>query len=408
MSANVTHLIPFPITNARHGGQIRARETNLALRRAGFSVSTIEIFDAGAYPFSSPTINTSPALASGKWPSAWQISDFVAGIALSEDEQLFAMLMTSLPAKTDLLVFEEPWLGKAVLRLRREGHLDAPIIFNSYNVEHIAKGKILADAEIADSASYLQEIEELEREIITEAAVVSAVTKEDADCYLSMADCNVIIAPNGTVAKNRSHLNGIRFHGVDVSSPYALFVGSGHPPNVSGFKEFVMQSLKWLKSHERVVVAGSVCNALLPDVEKSQTPWIVRDKLCMVGSVSDFELDCLIENSSMLLLPIGYGGGSNLKTAEALITDKPIVATDAAFRGYSKYIGAPGVKFANAADDFGRAMRAIFDDPKTFKRDQATDLLLSHTLSPIVLAAMEAMVAMERVQRVAALNYGSP
>jgi hypothetical protein len=66
----------------------------------------------------------------------------------------------------------------------------------------------------------------------------------------------------------------------------------------------------------------------------------------------------LIANAHALPLPIGYGGGSNVKTAEALAAGRPIVATGAAFRGFDEYRSLPSVTLADTPLAFEAAIRA--------------------------------------------------
>jgi hypothetical protein len=47
------------------------------------------------------------------------------------------------------------------------------------------------------------------------------------------------------------------------------------------------------------------------------------------------------------LLPITQGEGSNLKTAEALLSGKPIVATSHSFRGYEEFQYLPHITIAD-------------------------------------------------------------
>jgi hypothetical protein len=54
----------------------------------------------------------------------------------------------------------------------------------------------------------------------------------------------------------------------------------------------------------------------------------------------------------VILLPIAYGGGTNLKTAEALVSGRPVVASIESFRGYEDYIKSPLVKIAETNLDF--------------------------------------------------------
>ncbi|MCA0012911.1 glycosyltransferase [Mesorhizobium sp. B292B1B] len=378
----VLHLIPFPIANALHGGQIRARETNAVLRGAGLDVRTACIFDAGLYPNASPDIDLS-----GELPSApWQLRDFVTAKAFAENDRKFGAFAELLnAAKPDLIVFEEPWLGKALLKAKAQGLFTCPILYNSYNVEFIAKGNILADAGISDREKWVDEIRDLEREIVSSAAV-TACTAEDAKTLSPWAETEISIAPNGATKRKRSHLSGILHQGISPNSRYALFVGSGHPPNVAGFRDLVLRSLPALTSAHRVIVAGSVCDPLYSELESSGLPYMSRDKIGLLGTVTDFALDCLIKNASAILLPITYGGGSNLKTAEALLSGKPIVATRKAFRAYEDFSDADTVTLADTPKEFGSAIRhALSRESRKAKEDPRLERLLwSNTLKPIV------------------------
>ncbi len=388
MIYTILHLIPYPIGNARQGGQIRARETNKALQDFGFDVTTIEVF-AGPDALERPSIDVSEALATGPWPHAWQLRDYSIGAALAEGDREFAKLKALLPQRVDLVVIEEPWLGQAAIRLKREGLVKAPILFNSYNVEHVMKCSILKEAKIEGTSEYIERITTIEEAIVKEADCCSTVTAEDAATYGRWAASQIVVAGNGASNRKRSHLRNVIHHDVEPEAKYALFVGSAHPPNLLGFRDLVIESIATVRSNERVVVAGSVCDYLHPHVAESDFPHMLRDRLCLVGRVSDFGLDCLIANASIMLLPITIGGGSNLKTAEALMSGKPIVATERAFRGYEEFLSAPGIRVGNSRREFAAAMRASFDfdHGNEFVRFETEKLLWRNTLSPIVNAA---------------------
>jgi hypothetical protein len=63
------------------------------------------------------------------------------------------------------------------------------------------------------------------------------------------------------------------------------------------------------------------------------------------------------------LLPILAGGGSNLKTAEALTLGKWVVATPTALRGFEAFAQAEGVIVANNRRDFHRGMARVLCSP---------------------------------------------
>ena len=48
----------------------------------------------------------------------------------------------------------------------------------------------------------------------------------------------------------------------------------------------------------------------------------------IVGECTDTEIADIIENSTGIILPIWEGGGSNLKTAQALLAGKYIISTN--------------------------------------------------------------------------------
>jgi hypothetical protein len=114
---------------------------------------------------------------------------------------------------------------------------------------------------------------------------------------------------------------------------------------------------------------------------------MIRDRLALIGQVTDYALSCLIANAAGLLLPITFGGGSNLKTAEALVSGKRIVASPMAFRGFEDFASMPGLLFADNEADFGDAIRLTFDlssDEGTITRPGVESLLWDECLRPLV------------------------
>jgi hypothetical protein len=71
-----------------------------------------------------------------------------------------------------------------------------------------------------------------------------------------------------------------------------------------------------------------------------------------VADPEEQDLDYLVNHASVILLPITRGGGSNIKTAEALLSDRPVIGTSTAFRGFEAYKNAPGVIVEDDAGQF--------------------------------------------------------
>ena len=64
-----------------------------------------------------------------------------------------------------------------------------------------------------------------------------------------------------------------------------------------------------------------------------------------------------------ILLPIKFGGGSNLKTAEALATGKWVIASPVAMRGFEEFLDAPGVVVADGPKNFRQAVIKTLNSP---------------------------------------------
>jgi hypothetical protein len=88
-----------------------------------------------------------------------------------------------------------------------------------------------------------------------------------------------------------------------------------------------------------------------------------------------------------MLLPITYGGGSNLKTPEALLARCPIVATTKAFRRLEVFRNMPGVIIADDRDAFVAAMRRVLAGEvatSSMQDGRLNSLLWEYTLHPII------------------------
>ena len=386
MSHHILQITGYPIRVPRHGGQIRAHSTRRALESAGHQVTTFGIFDGRYYPGESADIDLADVPHSSVYSKYWQISDFVGGQTVAVNPALYEQFVARLKdVKSTLIMLEEPWLGSAVLRARREGHLAVPLIYNSYNVEHEAKRVILNELGAPEANEIAGEIRSLEQNLAAAAELSTATTEADAAIIRKWTYKSVVVARNGTAKRNLQRLRNILPDALSPNWRYLLFVGSGHPPNVRGLCDLVLRNLNCLEANERIVVVGSVCDPVYSWMQSQNSPYVFRDRLSLLGQVSEIVLSCLLSNAAGILLPIPFGGGSNLKTAEALVANKVIVATEAAFRGYEHFLTQEGVFIANEKAEFRGAMRRAFEWPSSdrLNRSSLEELYWEKTLEPI-------------------------
>jgi glycosyltransferase involved in cell wall biosynthesis len=171
----------------------------------------------------------------------------------------------------------------------------------------------------------------------------------------------VVVAPNGIVeraldpARAREwerRLRGMRF---------ALFVGSAYPPNARGFWEMFAPSLAFLAPDERVVVVGGI-GAIVMDVPAARV-WerINASRLECVGMQDEADLAALLSLACCVVLPITIGGGSNIKTAEAIFSGEPVVGTTTSLRGYEALASLPGLHWTDEPGEFRRHVRGALD-----------------------------------------------
>jgi glycosyltransferase involved in cell wall biosynthesis len=383
----IAQLTPYPTRQPRHGGQLRAHHAARALEAAGHVVERISVFSSTHYPPTGdePAVDLAAMRPRHRWRDVPQVADMTLGDLAATDAACFAALSARLDAaRAELVMLEEPWLWPGVRRWRAGLPLPPPVIFNAYNIESRAKAKILADAGAPEAARIVADVDALERDLAGAAAGVTATTAEDAAVLREWTAATVVVARNGTVARQTAHLHGILPAPLDPQRRYVLFVGSAHPPNASGFLALALPALPVLRSTERIVVAGDVCTLLAPVLAAGGPNFMLRDRLVLLGPVGDLALDCLLGNAAGILLPITYGGGSNLKTAEALISGLPVVGTSQAFRGFAEFADRPRVTIADTPDAFAAGIRRALEAGASLPAADAGPLLWDTTLRPLV------------------------
>jgi glycosyltransferase involved in cell wall biosynthesis len=82
-------------------------------------------------------------------------------------------------------------------------------------------------------------------------------------------------------------------------------------------------------------------------------------RLQLLFALPDSDLSAVKSLAHGFVLPIPFGGGSNIKTAEALYSGKYVVGTPAAFRGYERYSDLPEVRVGPDPKCFHAAIRNV-------------------------------------------------
>lgn len=223
----------------------------------------------------------------------------------------------------DAIVFDHPWMWTEVKKLKKR-YPEVKIIHSSHNIEFRLKSDLLSGLSEDAIEEVVRFLEDTEIEIAEQSDLVICVTERDAEWFSKNGAKNVVSVNNGTNAFVSE---------VSSSLPYVLVVGSGHPPNIEGTIKYFKDAVDWLPKNTSLIIAGSMGNALKGSLGSEHNE-SRGTHIIFTGIISDDELNRLVNSANVIALPIPYGGGSNLKTAEALVSGRPVVGTSSAFRGF--------------------------------------------------------------------------
>lgn len=129
-----------------------------------------------------------------------------------------------------------------------------------------------------------------------------------------------------------------------------LFVGSLFAPNYQGIKWFVNEVMSVLTEYHLTIVGKNF------ESKKSQ---LERENVTVVGTADNLEE--YYYTYPAIIMPIQYGAGMKVKTAEAMMYGMTIFATDEALEGYHVQ-GTQGIKRCNTSDEFIGNIRMVFED----------------------------------------------
>ncbi len=385
-----THTTLFP----RHGGQIRSNRIAANMEKDGHTLRRLAV---GYRPpdhvndAREPHINiaTSSYCTSGRhereFGDGWKyFTDYGSMLAVRDcgamKEEFFKAITKAGP---DVIMLEHPWLWPVVNEYRTKICKQIPVIYNSHNLEIALKRAFKVKEKLNISEKILTMIEALERDCVLNAVATTACTDEDRDAFLAMGAELAVTVANGTDYKQRDHLMNMLPPGIPKDASYALFVGSYHPPNISGFLNLLGPHLPRLRAHQRFVVVGGAGHSIHDGLRGSGREILMEGRFIHLGMAPQLVLEAVIANASVIALPIQYGGGSNLKTAEALLSGRRVVATRHSMRGFPGMQEMKNLRVVDEAD-FGPTVLEELSKPFSVNYDDLpVHLLWENTTLPL-------------------------
>lgn len=388
----------FAIARPVHGGQLRANAVHRVLRELGWETRHIVVtpnggarqeMEAGDLFIEMPR-RFRRKMAGRGWRSDVATAEFITA-SRSHRREIARFLDEFRP---DVIALEQCWLWPALREYVGTCSPEArfSVVYGSHNVEQ----ELLAqEATIPGGQTDLwsaRRAAEIESDLAAKADLVVAVSEQDA-AYFRKLNPSVVVAANG-IWPMGSPVGFERWAQRFAGLRTALFVASGHPPNANGFLELTAPDLGFLSPAERIVVVGGVAGQIERDPRFQRGAGVNNGRIELLGVQDAGTLSALIALADVVILPILEGGGTNIKTAEALYNRKQIVATPFAFRGYEHFRHWPSVQLADNAADFRRllveALRSERRDPGSADAAQLHRLVWTATLRdlPQQLAAL--------------------
>ena len=135
---------------------------------------------------------------------------------------------------------------------------------------------------------------------------------------------------------------------VQDKNKHLLFIGSNFGPNYNG--------IKWFIENVMAVLTDITLYIVGKDFEKNAQE-LERKNVRVVGTVDD--LSQYYYANCAMVMPILYGDGMKIKTAEAMMYGKIIFASDEALAGY-EVSDIAGIYRCNTAKDYIEMIKKLF------------------------------------------------
>ncbi|NWE51243.1 glycosyltransferase [Brevundimonas sp. P7753] len=366
---NILSLGTYPIATPIHGGQRRVSNLGRYYKANNTSFRYASVYMPGTYGGSAVTADDIPyASPGGMFSDIPFIDDLGSGVFAAQNEaplNHFRKIVEDF--EPDVIQLDQPFMWPLVDKLQQLGDLSSvTLVYSSHNHEAPLKRSILEAAGVTSDkvkrATSL--IEAVERDAVDAADLIVAVSQTEADYYRALGcGAPVLTIRNGTDRPGRSRRP---YEGGELPpGEYLVFVGSAYPPNVTGFTNFVLsESLYGLPPTKQLAVCGGAADGIFGSQEYLPHASSYGDRVHFFSRPSDPELHWIQERSKGTILPISSGGGSNLKTAEALCGGKWVIATPVALRSFEDFEKEKGVLVARTPKQFRDAMLDVLHGPQ--------------------------------------------
>ena len=339
----------YDLSAPNHGGKIRSFEIRKQLRKK-FKVDTISFEWDTEESIESMSFN----LDKQKWLK-YGINGYTSDLGVSfymeKELDTFNKLKTIVTSfSPDIILLEQPYLWPVVKQLIQEKELcdtKIKVVYSSHNIEHEMKRKIYNDFLDKTQADKLTEkVLEMEVDLIKSAdQIIVATDSEKEFVRQHNKEVNIISLRNAHNKPTKNRRSKYWKDRLDNRKTNWVYIASAHPPNINGLNKVISDVENRRKEFDKLDLKlwlfGGVSQGLtdIYNIDFEKLPWIE-----VLGIAKEEDIDAAICECDGIILPIWEGGGSNLKTAQALLSNKYILASEYSFRGFEAYSNEYGVK----------------------------------------------------------------
>jgi len=241
----------------------------------------------------------------------------------------------------DLILLEHPWAWLPLAKVI--GASNVPILYDSHNIEwrirqEMAQGALRAP----DAGQRIAAVRALEAELCSRAALVFAISDLEIPELAAAGAGRVIhLPPCSDLADGALPPDGGAFAAKAAAAEvaYCALIGSAYWPNVSGFFDIFPTGIGFLTLRQQIWVAGALGPALQADPRWRPFAATNAARFQAIGVISAEDKARLFAGARAAIVPVTQGAGAKLKTADALASARPVIATSCALEGYGPLLG---------------------------------------------------------------------
>jgi glycosyltransferase involved in cell wall biosynthesis len=362
-------LSPFPLARPKHGGQMRAASLRDAAFLAGWQVKSLGIYPAALFPASD--WGPSDIVLEGEDLGRKLASDMVFGDlhvarAAARDRAVVEKLRLLIRSfDPHVIQVEHPWTWLVLRRALPPSH-KMRIVYSSHNIEWMARKPLFRlGMKTITSDDMLDETRVLEEDFTRRADLVFSISDIEAKKMERLSGRPVSYLPAVSTVRIPEGKETMLFasEANKAGCRYAAFLGSAYWPNVEGFFDIFSDGLGFLSHGEQIWMAGELGDAITRD-DRFRTFYSVnRSRSRTLGYLGEREKADFLAAAACVIVPVTFGAGAKLKTADAIASGRPVILTPHALEGYGPVVQSAlgnGVYVAETPGDFRRLMRTAF------------------------------------------------